>query len=599
MSIYSNNKAFSQKHTSGTPSDHYESVTGRVPRRSKFNLSHSLKTSFNAGRLVPILCKEVLPGDTFNVSIEELCRLSTPINPTMDTIHLEYDAFFVPNRVALDNIVNNAAGGAPAPQLNLGQNHWKVFMGEQMGGLSNPTTAYVQYEAPTRLPFFQGQPNPTDTPSKVNRGSLLDLLYGIPSHHTFHPSISQPFHQIHSLKWFGYIDIWNHWYRDQNTQNFLNKFYTMNYTTDPAYSPLNPVVTVYGDFSENNSPITPDTMRVNGKPFVLCKKHDYFTSCLPLSWRPISGHLEDYRLPIWLRNEAYPINNFAQTMSTLGRSIAGSAPPATTINLASQPVNIAQAIRTIMALNVYSETEARFGTLYDQSIFAHFGLSVSEYRLDYPEFLGSYNTTIGMCQVPQTSSSDNESPQGNLAAFGMSNKKGFLFNKTFTEHGHVFIMVSARIRQSYQNGIERENFRGSTRLDYYSPEFRHLTMQPISRNEIYSVGSNDNTDGTIFGWQDSWQDYRAWPNRITGQMRSLAPNEVGTSLDEWHYAENFTDGNVYYNYAFIMDNSERLINRTLAVDSSIEDQFKLDIRFIIEAYREIPHDGTPKYADHI
>ena len=35
-------------------------------QRSKFDMSHTIKTTFNAGDLVPFDVMEVLPGDTFN-----------------------------------------------------------------------------------------------------------------------------------------------------------------------------------------------------------------------------------------------------------------------------------------------------------------------------------------------------------------------------------------------------------------------------------------------------------------------------------------------------------------------------------------------------
>ncbi len=43
-----------------------QTKTADIPR-SSFDLSHGLKTSFNAGLLVPILSLEILPGDTINL----------------------------------------------------------------------------------------------------------------------------------------------------------------------------------------------------------------------------------------------------------------------------------------------------------------------------------------------------------------------------------------------------------------------------------------------------------------------------------------------------------------------------------------------------
>ena len=49
--------------------------------RSSFNMQKTLKTTFDSGYLVPIMCEEVLPGDTFNVKATMFGRLATPLFP--------------------------------------------------------------------------------------------------------------------------------------------------------------------------------------------------------------------------------------------------------------------------------------------------------------------------------------------------------------------------------------------------------------------------------------------------------------------------------------------------------------------------------------
>jgi len=74
-----------------------------VPRadipRASFKIERAHKTTFNAGYLIPVLCEEILPGDTFNVQMTAFARLSTPIFPIMDNLYLDSFFFFVPNRL--------------------------------------------------------------------------------------------------------------------------------------------------------------------------------------------------------------------------------------------------------------------------------------------------------------------------------------------------------------------------------------------------------------------------------------------------------------------------------------------------------------------
>ncbi len=63
-------------------------------QRSKFDRSHGLKTTFDAGNLVPMFTDEVLPGDTFNLRTTAFARLATPLFPLMDNMFMETHLFF-------------------------------------------------------------------------------------------------------------------------------------------------------------------------------------------------------------------------------------------------------------------------------------------------------------------------------------------------------------------------------------------------------------------------------------------------------------------------------------------------------------------------
>ena len=82
-------------------------VFSEVPKveipRSSFDRSHGVKTTFDAGYLVPILVDEALPGDTFNVNVTGFARIATPVYPIMDNMRMETFFFAVPMRLVWDN----------------------------------------------------------------------------------------------------------------------------------------------------------------------------------------------------------------------------------------------------------------------------------------------------------------------------------------------------------------------------------------------------------------------------------------------------------------------------------------------------------------
>lgn len=68
--------------------------------RSAFKMEKALKTAFSFSYLVPVLCEEVLPGDSWNARATCVARTAVPIVPVMDNWHLDFFAFFVPNRLS-------------------------------------------------------------------------------------------------------------------------------------------------------------------------------------------------------------------------------------------------------------------------------------------------------------------------------------------------------------------------------------------------------------------------------------------------------------------------------------------------------------------
>lgn len=166
----------------------------RVPKadiqRSTFNRSHDLKTTFDAGYLVPIFVDEALPGDTFTLNTTAFGRLATPINPVMDNIHIETFFFAVPYRLVWDN--------------------WEKFCGAQ----DNPgdSTDYLM---------------PTVTTTAAN-GSLYDY-FGIPT------GVSLTFNNMAGR---AYNLIWNEWFRDENLQDSVQVDKSDGPDTDTNYTLL-------------------------------------------------------------------------------------------------------------------------------------------------------------------------------------------------------------------------------------------------------------------------------------------------------------------------------------------------------------------------
>ena len=81
----------------------FSRVPGINIERSKFDRSHGVKTTFDAGYLIPVYVDEALPGDTYNLRMNAFARLATPLKPIMDNMYLDTFFFAVPIRLIWSN----------------------------------------------------------------------------------------------------------------------------------------------------------------------------------------------------------------------------------------------------------------------------------------------------------------------------------------------------------------------------------------------------------------------------------------------------------------------------------------------------------------
>ena len=147
-------------------------------------------------------------------------------------------------------------------------------------------------------------------------------------------------------------------------------------------------------------------------------------------------------------------------------------------DLTSATAYTINSLRQAFQIQRLYERDARGGTRYTEILRAHFGVVSPDARLQRPEYLGGSSSPININPVQQTSATDSTSPQGNLAAFGLTSSKIHGFTKSFVEHGYIIGLVNVRADLTYQQGLQRLWSR-QTRFDFYWPALAHLGEQAV------------------------------------------------------------------------------------------------------------------------
>lgn len=150
-------------------------VQGPKIKRTAFDLSHERKLSARMGALIPVLCQEVVPGDTFDINSEMMIRFAPLTAPLMHRINAYIHYFFVPNRIIWSD--------------------WEQF---------------ITGQKVTSFPSTHMQGN------TILEGKLADHL-GIPI-----GTYSNASDSINTLPFRAYYQIWNDYYRDENLQTAID-----------------------------------------------------------------------------------------------------------------------------------------------------------------------------------------------------------------------------------------------------------------------------------------------------------------------------------------------------------------------------------------
>lgn len=565
---------------------YFSSVPDLSSSRSIFKRPQTLKTSFNAGEVIPIYLDVLYPGDTVQIETSKIVRLQTMLTPVYDNLYLDTYFFFVPMRLVWT--------------------HTKEFFGENT---QSPWVSPVQYQ----IPSISSPQNGFST------GSLADY-FGLPINTVWD---NQAEGRPMALPFRAYAKIIDHYFRDENIDD-----------------PLNIPVGDTNQTGTNGSNYINDIAN-GGKPFIARRYHDYFSSCSPMPQKSIyspngeavtfpliagtkapvgAGDISDTAETIFGkhsiafgRTDGNAFGNANQKFPVFGQVDSGDTKKAFSVvnNTASTasgwsniyPTNLwadlsstvgsvtVNQLRMAILLQSFYERLAVTGTRYGELILGIFGVSNPDSRLQDPEYLGGNRIALNVNEVINQAQATNDY-LGDLGAMSRTVDSHYDVDFSATEHGFLIGVCCVRWDSTTQQGLAKFWNRLNP-LEWYNPYFANLGLMPVYDYEIYA-DANTMATKTIFGYNEAWADlrYAGTQNHVTGEMRS----GIANSLASWHFADYYSQKPTLSSSWLAMDKTN--VDRCLAVQSSNANQLFADFYFDCTYTRVLPMYSIPSFNTH-
>ena len=573
------------------------------PKRSTFDLSYSKKFDARFGALYPILCDEVVPGDTWHVGNQIVCRVVNPLMaPVMQNWKIYTHYFFVPYRILWDK--------------------WEEFISGGINGDSVIEIPVFRHYADrsANVPGFHSEYNDGKVFDKVGDdaraitsfGSISDFLFGIAFEDTFGNIPVEDCPVV--FPYLAYLHVYNDYYRDENLQAPFA--YHISSGLDPQFvsgkSYQGQLTTVESRSARVGKPLYNQDSK--GLLYRNWKK-DYFTSALTNQQRGtpptlrFNLDLSSISIPLYFQTSDSNLNgtmvtwtaelnnpNTSPTLREASQHIGTQIPLDTTGTYYSQgntkqPVDTGITVsdlRFVTQIQKWQERNMRGGVRYTEFLSAHFGISPRDDRMMRPEYLGGSVQPIVVSEVLQTSPSSSggvDTSLGRLGGHGLSVNSSHCCDYTASEYGLILGLMSIMPEPEYQQGLDRQWSRKS-KYDYYFPEFKCLSEQEIRASEI-KIGTDHTANDKIFGYQGRFDEMRYKKNQTCGQLRH------GGDFDYYTMSRYFNNS-PELNSSFIVCNPDIV---GLFHDDTTN-PFLINFGNIIKCTRPIMSMATPGMLDH-
>lgn len=564
------------------------------PSRNGFDLSFKKNFTAKAGELLPVMVKEVLPGDTFKINLKAFTRTQPVNTAAFARIREYYDFFFVPydllwnkSNAALTQMYDN-----PQHAVSIDPTKNFVLSGEMPYMTSNAIGSYINaLSTAGALVNYKSNYFGYDR-SKASVKLLEYLGYG--NYESFltkdwasAPLMANLNHNIFGL--LAYQKIYSDFYRDGQWERVSPSTFNVDYLDG---SSMNLDNTYSTEFYQN----------YNFFDLRYCNwQKDLFHGVLPhqqygeTAVAPITPNVTG----------KLTLSNFS-TVGTSPVTASGTAtknfPAFNTVGDLSILV-----LRQAEFLQKWKEITQSGNKDYKDQLEKHWGVSVGDGFSELCTYLGGVSSSIDINEVVNTNITG--SAAADIAGKGVGVANGEINFNSNGRYGLIMCIYHCLPLLDYTTDMLDPAFLKVNTTDYAIPEFDRVGMQSMPLVQLMNpLRSVADASGLVLGYVPRYIDYKTSVDQSVGGFKR--------TLNSWviSYGNESVKNQVTLpddappvdlsepvpsvapmNFTFFKVNPNCL-NPIFAVEANSDmstDQFLCSSFFDVKAVRNLDTDGLP------
>lgn len=564
------------------------------PSRNGFDLSFKKNFTAKAGELLPVMVKEVLPGDTFKINLKAFTRTQPVNTAAFARIREYYDFFFVPYDLLWNksNTVLTQMFDNPQHSVSIDPTKNFVLNGEMPYFSSSQISGYLYY-----LNNDSSLINYKVNYFGYNRANcsvkLLEYLgYGNFESYLSNSWDSTPLMANLNQNIFGllaYQKIYSDFYRDSQWERISPSTFNVDYLDG-------------SNMSLDNTLSLPFYQNYNFFDLRYCNwQKDLFHGVLPhqqygetsvASITPnVTGKLT--------------LSNFS-TVGTSPTTASGTAtknlPAFDTVGDLSILV-----LRQAEFLQKWKEITQSGNKDYKDQLEKHWGVSVGDGFSELCTYLGGVSSSIDINEVVNTNITG--SAAADIAGKGVGVANGEINFNSNGRYGLIMCIYHCLPLLDYTTDMLDPAFLKVNSTDYAIPEFDRVGMQSMPLVQLMNpLQSFANASGLVLGYVPRYIDYKTSVDQsVGGFKRTLnswvvsygnesVKNQVTLPDDAPPVEPSAPVPSVApMNFTFFKVNPNCL-NPIFAVEANSDmstDQFLCSSFFDVKAVRNLDTDGLP------